>query len=69
LVVNANNNPGRRDSGGEESCGRLLHSVQFGIKDLSSTAKVAASLFHSEELLVPNIEDYPTASGRPSVQL
>jgi hypothetical protein len=69
LVVNADECCRARDGTGEESGSSFLHSVQFSIEDLSPIAEVAASFFDSVELLVPNIEDYPPTSGRPTVKL
>ena len=68
LVVDADENAGPRgDGSGEESCGSFLHSMKFGIKDLSPITEMAAPIFYSEELLVSNIENYPAASSRLTV--
>jgi len=63
LVVDANESCGIGDGGGEESSCRFLHGVQFSIIDFCPVAEMTASFFNSEELLIPNIIDYPTTSS------
>jgi hypothetical protein len=68
-VVDAYEDRGTWNGGGKEGGCGFLDSMEFRIVNLYVSAKVAASFLDSKESLVANVEDHPSTSSHPIVQL
>jgi hypothetical protein len=68
LVVDADEYCGAWQGGGEKCGDCFLYGMEFGVKDLSPTAKMTSTFGEPVELLVPTVVYRPSASDSAIVE-